>query len=317
MDARLCIGTSGMSVWFSDDLGESWSRPYSESGLYLEARVWALSWHPDAPDAVFAGTDSGLYRWDGGAWTHLPSAMDEVSIWALAQAPGDASLMVAGTHPAALYLSRDRGASWRRLDCPFPERCAFIGRPRVTGIVFDPLEPERLWVGAEIGGVWTSPDLGASWEARNSGLLSEDIHGLAVIANGGRRLFATTNKGLHESTDDGLTWRHQPLDSPWQYTRVIEPAGDSLWLTNGNGPPGSTGRLLRSDDGGGAWRDAGLPGPLNSTPWCIAANPADPALMFVATNLGQLFRSTDGGDSWTRLARELGEVRSALWYPLT
>jgi len=67
MDARLCIGTSGMSVWFSDDLGESWSRPYSESGLYLEARVWALSWHPDAPDAVFAGTDSGLYRWDGGA----------------------------------------------------------------------------------------------------------------------------------------------------------------------------------------------------------------------------------------------------------
>ncbi len=48
MDTRLCVGTCGMSVWFSDDLGESWTRPYSESGLYLEARVWALSWHPVA-----------------------------------------------------------------------------------------------------------------------------------------------------------------------------------------------------------------------------------------------------------------------------
>ena len=32
----LCVGTAGTSVWFSRDLGETWDRTYSESGLYLE-----------------------------------------------------------------------------------------------------------------------------------------------------------------------------------------------------------------------------------------------------------------------------------------
>ena len=76
--------------------------------------------------------------------------------------------------------------------------------------------------------------------------------------------------------------------------------------------------FVRVADGAreGAWQDARLPGALNSTPWTIATHPADPSLMFVCSNLGQLFRSTDGGASWTRLAREFGEVRATLWQPL-
>ena len=88
-----------------------------------------------------------------------------------------------------------------------------------------------------------------------------------------------------------------------------------MYLTSGNGPPGDTGRLLRSTDHAETWTDAGLPGTLNSTPWCVATNKADPSLLFCASNLGQLFRSTDGGATWTKLARELGEVRDILWAP--
>ncbi|NBW87198.1 MAG: aminotransferase class I/II-fold pyridoxal phosphate-dependent enzyme, partial [Planctomycetia bacterium] len=90
----------------------------------------------------------------------------------------------------------------------------------------------------------------------------------------------------------------------------------TVFLTNGNGPPGSTGRLLRSRDYGATFEDAGLPGTLNSTPWTVATHPSDPKLIFVCSNLGQAFRSTDGGESWTRLAREFGEVRSTIWQPL-
>lgn len=321
MSVHLYVGTSGMAVWFSDDLGETWQRPYSESGLYLEARVWALSCHPAEPGRVYAGTDRGIYRWENHAarWQHLPSPLDGLSTWALAQAPGNAAVLVAGTHPAALYRSEDSGASWRLLPVSFAKECIFIGKPRVTQLLFDPASDDTLWCGVEIDGVYRSGDGGESWSRLTAGLKSDDIHGLAVTGggNGARRVFATTNKGLHVSEDEGQSWRFQELDSPWQYTRTVQPRADGevLFLTNGNGPPGSTGRLLRSRDGGQSWQNAGLPGSLNSTPWCIATHPADPMLIFTVTNLGQLFRSQDGGESWQRLEREFGEVRSMVWQP--
>ena len=314
---NLYVGTSGLSVWFSRDLGETWKRPYSESGLYLESRVWALSGHDSMPGQVLAGTDSGLYRWDEAAqhWTHLPSPMDDRCIWALAQAPGNPALILAGTHPAGLFRSDDGGESWRKLQIDFAEQCIFIGKPRVTRILFDPAGSDTIWISVEIDGVYRSDDGGESWRRVTDGLISDDVHDLAVVGGG---LFATTNKGLHRSADGGDAWELQKLDSDWQYTRAIKPRADdrgTVFLANGNGPPGSTGRLLRSRDGGGSWQDAGLPGALNSTPWCIATNPQDPLLIFVCTNLGQLFRSTDGGEAWTRLGHEFGEVRSIHWQP--
>ena len=319
MAIELSVATSGLSVWFSNDIGETWDRPYSESGLYLEARVWALSSHPDAPEHLYAGTDSGIYRWDKETqqWSHLSSPMDSLSIWSLAQAPHDPRLILAGTQPAALYLSKNSGESWEKLSAPLPNSCQFVGTPRVTHVSFDPVEHDRLWAGVEIGGVWTSDNNGQSWEARNDGLISEDIHGLSISNNGTQKMFATTNKGLHVSDDAGTHWNFQRLDSPWQYCRVIASRPDRkvLFLSNGNGPPGSNGRLLKSFDGGETWCDAHLPGTLNSTVWCLAMHESDPLLVFAATNLGQVFRSADGGETWTKLDREFGEIRAITWRP--
>jgi len=50
MTPRLYIGTAGLSVWYSDDLGETLHRFWGTSGLYSETRVWALASHPERPD---------------------------------------------------------------------------------------------------------------------------------------------------------------------------------------------------------------------------------------------------------------------------
>ena len=62
-EIHVYAGTGGHSAWFSDDVGMTWVHPNSHSGMYLEARVWALSSHPAAPESLHAGTDQGVYRW--------------------------------------------------------------------------------------------------------------------------------------------------------------------------------------------------------------------------------------------------------------
>jgi photosystem II stability/assembly factor-like uncharacterized protein len=318
---KLYAGTAGHSAWFSGDQGDTWTHPNSHSGMYTEARVWALQSHPAEPDVLYAGSDLGVFRWNESSarWTHLESPMQDV--WAIALDPDDPRVIYAGTRPAAFYRSRDAGTTWERLDAPELKPYSEVNRgpTRVTQILFDPVTRGTLWATVEIGGIFRSENGGRSWKYLVNGLVSADVHGIAVVKkpDGGKSVLATTNKGLHRSEDNGETWSFHKLDSPWQYTRAIVPSADgqTLWLTNGNGPPGSTGVLLRSRDTGLTWQEVPLPGRLNSTVWCIAVHPADPQLVFVCTNLGQVFRSRDAGETWTRLEREFGEVRALHWRP--
>jgi photosystem II stability/assembly factor-like uncharacterized protein len=321
----LYVGTAGTSVWFSGDFGEIWVRPNSSSGLYLESRIWSITSHPSDPDHLTVGTDRGVYRWSESEqhWTHLPSPMDGKLVWAISQSPDDPDYFVAGTCPASLWYSSDGAKTWTQGKTSEPMNDfsgVNSGPTRVTQILFDPIDKGTVWATVEIDSIYRSADEGRTWTKLEKGLISGDVHGIAVSASPqGKVLLCTTNKGLHRSTDNGETWVMEPLDYPFQYCRAVQLSADSknIFLCNGNGPPGSTGRLLRSHDAGNNWEDVHLPGDLNSTPWCVATNEGDPSLLFAVTNLGQLFKSTDAGTSWKKLRREFGEVRSIHWRPVT
>jgi photosystem II stability/assembly factor-like uncharacterized protein len=171
----------------------------------------------------------------------------------------------------------------------------------------------------EVGGVFRSEDAGETWTKASSGLISDDVHDVGVMYNGSRVLFATTNEGLNVSHDNGESWKQQPFASKKPYTRTITPRADDsgiAFVANGDGPPGSWGRLLRTRDYGKHWENAGLPGDLQSSAWLVAANRADPNLLFASSALGQYFRSDDGGESWEALPRRLTETRALAWIPV-
>jgi photosystem II stability/assembly factor-like uncharacterized protein len=339
MTPQLYVATNGLSVWSSRDLGETISRMPSSTGMYSGSQVWALAVHPSAPGVLLAGTDSGVYRLDAAAqrWTHLSSAMDDMLVTALAFSPDNPDVILAGTQPSAIFRSADAGETWTAIETgmkPFVASGFFQGEDpnapsrkapskvrhwtRVTQITFDTEDPDLVWAGVEIDGAWRSRDGGKSWTRTAKGLKNEDVHGLAVMRNGGRLLFATTADGLHLSRDNGSIWSPIAIDSPWQYVRSIVPKTDgsgTMFLTNGNGPPGSDGRLFRSRDVGQTWQQLALPGKVESSAYFMAAHPADPNLLFLAATLGQLYRSTDGGDTWAALPRRLGEVRAIAWMP--
>src|SRR5690606_31818885 len=99
---------------------------------------------------------------------------------------------------------------------------------------------------------------------------------------------------------------------------IVARADDSgvMFLTNGDGPPGTTGRMFRSDDYGATWRDCPLPTVPNSTVWIVATHPSEPMLLYACSALGHLWRSEDGGDTWAKLRREFGELRALILRPL-
>ena len=322
MTPQLYIATNGLGVWTSDDLGESLMRMNSRAGMYSGYHIWAFANDPSEANVLLAGTNGGLYRLDRRQkkWSHIPSPMDKrFKITAIAFSPHNPDVIIAGTQFAALYRSEDHGCSWRQLDLDLPEICpSNMAQARFTQIVFDPDDAKLGWAGVELDYVWRTTDGGVTWHKITSGLTSGDIHGLAVLSKGRRRVLASTDCGVHISDDDGDNWRLVQLDSPSSYTRAVVSRagnGEDLFLTNGDGPPGSWGRLYRSRDRGEHWERINLPDGVESSMWSIATHPADPTLMFASACLGQIYRSADGGETWAALKRRLGEIRHVIWLP--
>jgi photosystem II stability/assembly factor-like uncharacterized protein len=313
----------GHSVWFSHDLGESWARAHTPTGgFYNESRCWSLSVHPGRPGEVLAGTDQGIYRWTpaGKRWTHLPSPMDGLHIHQLAQAPHDPDVIFAGTRPAQIFRSLDGGRRWVRCPLPSPAECEFINTTRVTSMHFDPKSAESIWVTVEIDGVYRSDDYGHTWKKLINGLRSPDTHNLVFFERPeGTVVLCSTEEGLHRSTDNGETWEYIEVpQAPWPYFRCIRKRADDcgiVFLAIGDRPSGTKSMMLRSRDFGSTWESVDLPVEPNTTIWAVTTNAADPMLIFACTIFGQIFRSTDGGENWVKMKRELGELRMIAWQP--
>jgi photosystem II stability/assembly factor-like uncharacterized protein len=319
---RLYVGTIGEGLFRSTDSGDTFVRACD--GTFVECHVRALAVHPHDPRTLYLGSELGLFRSTDGAgnWSCVESPINGLQVWSILLSPHNPDLLFVGTCPSRLFRSADGGRTWSEPSVRMVQECPRIVHSRLTTLTADPTEPETVWAGVEIGGLHRSRDGGRTWQATGQGLSSQDIHALAIIPGNGRpkRLLASTNNDLNLSTDDGETW--QPLrvgqSLPWTYCRgLAQQCGhpEVVFLGHGDAPPGSVGVVARSVDAGQTWQVAQMPGRANSTVWTFAVHPADPQLIYAASVSGQVYRSTDGGASWQKLAREFGEIRALAWTP--
>jgi photosystem II stability/assembly factor-like uncharacterized protein len=314
---RIFVGTVGEGIFRSDDDGHTFTR--KSSGMFVECDVRALAAHPERPELIFAGTNEGLYRTldCGDNWDRLESPMNTVVIWSLLIDRRHPETIFAGTRPAHVFRSTDGGRSWIKLPATFERDCKGLIFNRLTTLISDPIDPDTVWVGVEIGGIQMSRDRGESWTTVNNGLSSLDIHGLAIVAGSdqSRRILATTNNDMNASDDDGGSW--EPLRMAGKFDRayfrgIFQKPGEPnvLLIGNGDGPPGSVGTIWRSSDFGRTWSEALLPGLANSTIWGFASYEGVPNRMLAYSVSGELYRSMDSGKKWDKLVREFGEIRS-------
>ena len=326
----ICAGTVGSGIWLSRDSGLSWRRAKMELPFFFKAgdvHVRAFAVSPHTSGLAYAGSESGLYRTtdNGMSWELLESPMSGRQIWSVALDPVDPDVIFAGTKPPAIFRSADRGNSWERLSAAIPEECP-IGPPRVTNLVIDPHKHENVWAGVELGGIFCSHDHGDHW-TRLPQLgpreTSTDVHGVAISASTPAKILVTTPDGLWMSANEGGSWSLHAFPKFAERDRVsycrgvvVKPDNpDMLFVANGNDVPGDAGAIQRSRDGGQTWERAALPVEPNSTIYWFAVNHAMPNVIVANSMFGYLYVSCDGGDSWTKLKRELSEIRALACMP--
>jgi photosystem II stability/assembly factor-like uncharacterized protein len=317
---NLCVGTIGSGAWLSPDGGESWRRV--GRGLWGESRVYGLTVHPVEPRTVFAGADDGIYRsQDGGqSFERLSSPMNDMQVWKIAIDPVDPNNIFAGTRPSALFRSRDGGSSWRKLTVEMAEECPNVRIPRVTALAVDPSDPNTVWAGVEVDGVRRSTDGGDTWQTIANGINDPDIHDVGVFVNGKTTVLTTTPREIFASTDRGDTWQGLGVSKQFTlpYCRGLTQKADdpnTLFVATGDGAVGSTGAVQRSRNGGQTWEALPLPDEPNSPIWAFATHRADPALIVACSHYGELYKSDNAGDSWSKIRREFTEIRAVSWMP--
>lgn len=316
---RLYVGTIGEGLWRSLDGGTTFTR--ASDGMFVECHVRALAVHPGDDRILYLGSEQGLFRSDDGAdnWQQVESPLNGLQIWSILLLPTTPDTILVGTCPSRLFRSVDAGRTWTEANIRIRPDCPRIIHTRLTALCAHPSDPRIVWAGVEIDGVFRSHDAGQSWESIGTGLSSQDIHALTYLPDSGR-LIATTNNDVNVSLDDGMNWQSLRLGKvlPLPYFRglaQIPERNGHLLLGNGDAPPGTIGLIASSVDGGVTWQTTQMPGRSNSTMWNFAVHPADPNLVYASSVSGQVFRSTDAGTSWQKLAREFGEIRALAWTP--
>jgi len=180
-DGIAFLGTMEDGVYRSADRGQNWAR--WNFGLF-DLRVLALAVSPDFShdETVFAGTDTGIYisKSGGRSWRPLLFPDEAAPILSLAVSPGFAhdGILWAGTDSAGLWVSADRGKTWRRSG----EEALHASVNAL--IISDQSSTEQQLLALATEGLLLSRDGGGTWTSLAAELLAELEPAAVIVPEG-------------------------------------------------------------------------------------------------------------------------------------
>ena len=309
------------------------------AGLPGNPQVRALLLRSDNSSVVYAGTQDGVYRSSdrGASWEALSDPSDDREVWSLAANPSDPDTIFAGYEPCAIARSRDGGNTWQDMDTSgviFPHITTYmppLGK-RVIGIAIDPVDPNNMYAAIEVGGLLASHDGGETWAQlmdgpylRNNTL---DLHAAQVSAADHDTVQIATQIAMFRGKQNGTRWEHVQVDDMFpggSYCRDLAIAPDdpsTIYLASGAGggaaPPDTVpeGALFRSKDLGETWERLELSDVPPGRMMQVSIDPAAPSRISCAAYSGEVYSSSDNGQTWKKSMLPVESTRYLHIYPM-
>ena len=338
------IFVSQSSGWFgqviqrSDDGGKTWTQPGTPPG------------EPTTGPGGMPKGESNKFVYDSSAETGKPLTTHQwydgsqhpwefKRVWHLESSHSDLNTVFAGVEDAALFRSTDGGTSWRELPGLRGHGTGPKWQPGAGGmclhtVLIDPANPNRIFIAISAAGAFRTDDGGKTWKPINKGLYSKYlpdptaevghcVHRIALHRSRPNTLFMQKHWDVMRSDDAGDTWHEVSGNLPSDFGFVIdvhahEPETIFVVPIKSDGehfPPEGKLRVYRSRTGGNEWEalTKGLPQRdcyVNVLRDAMAVDSLEKCGIYFGTTGGQVYASSDAGDSWSPIVRDLPAVLS-------
>ncbi len=256
------------------------------------------------------------------------------------RAASKAQVKIENTDPAQRLKWFDAHVAMKKAS-PFKDvRWRFIGPMDLGGRCTDVAVPKGsrtvFYAGAATGGVFKTVNAGTTWEPIFDDMPTMSIGDLAVaesdpnivwVGTGEANIFraSTAGLGVWKSADAGKTWRHVGLEGTYTIARiVIHPSNPDIVYVAATGHEWTTNPergVFKTTDGGATWKkvlyvnervgandlvmDPKAPDTLYAATWNrIRRRWSDP----VPGGEDGLFKTTDGGQTWTPIDKGLPDT---------
>lgn len=289
---KVYLGTSDGHVFFSGDEGQHWNL-LSRIGSGQDDVVTHILVDPRDSKRLYASTwtlysgGGGVYRSDdaGRSWKLI--GLGKETVRALAQAPTNPKLFVAGSL-TGVYRSNDDGNTWERITPTGHEDLR-----NFDSLAFDPKDPNTIYAGT-YHLPWKTTDGGKSWSSIKAGMIDDsDVMTMIVDPANPSNVHATACSGIYRSLDAGQNWkRYGGIPFIYRRTQLIrqDPQNPEVLYA------GTTSGLWKTtNEGADQWKRMT---PLDWVVNAILIDPRNPQRIIIGTEREGVQISENGGASF-------------------
>jgi photosystem II stability/assembly factor-like uncharacterized protein len=290
------FGFGSAAVGVSDDQGATWT----DGVPIVDRGINDLAVSPTDANRLLIASSSGTYgSADGGqTWVARKGGQDELFHTGLAQrfpAGGTGHVYAYGYAPEGAFR-RETNGQWTAIAA---NTVPLLGTTRDIPTLAVAPSDGTLYL-ARTGHFGSSTDGGANWTRRgNLGLMVR-----VVVDPGNSQTLYATDQGFNavKSVDGGANWTPFGNDLPTDVAdfAVNDTNGNRVYAVMRNTVNTVGQPLYVSNDAGATWTPSAWPYSNNFSGGVIAHERGSANTLYVGLSSG-LFKTTDGGASWTQL----------------